>query len=217
MKEIMKSQMRSQMDFMYRDLFDLLGLAPEKQEALSKMLADRAQAGMDIGFAMMSGQKPSPEEMKKKQEEAKAATEASDKALKELLGDSDYAKFESFEKSQPERQQLNTLNSQLKDKGIALSEEAESKLMDAMFQERTNFKYDVNMGDQKDFDLSKFTQENLTRYSEQQAELRGKVLTRAETILTPDQLEVFRKSQEQQAAMEKMGMEMGLKMMGGKK
>jgi hypothetical protein len=36
-------------------------------------------------------------------------------------------------------------------------------------------------------------------------------------VLTPDQLEVFRKSQEQQAAMEKMGMEMAQKMMGGKK
>ena len=55
------------------------------------------------------------------------------------------------------------------------------------------------------------------RFSEQQQELRGKILTKAEGILTPDQMEVFRKSQEQQAAMEKMGMQMGLKMMGGEK
>ena len=172
---------------------------------------------MDMGLAMMGGNKLSEEDRKKKTEEMKLATETSDKVLKELLGDSDFAKFESFEKSQPERQQLTTLNTQLRDKGIALSEEAESKLMDAMFEERTNFKYDNNFGDQKNFDAGKFTDEGLSRFSEQQTELRGKILTRAEGILTVEQLDVFRKSQEQQAAMEKMGMEMGLKMMGRKK
>ena len=216
MREMMKSQMRSQVDFMYRDLFDLLGLDAGKQEKLTKLLVDRAGAGMDLGFSMMGGEKISDEERKKKTEAMAAATAESDKALKELLGD-DYAKYDSFEKSQPERQQLNTLNGLLKDKGIALSEEVESKLMDTMFQERTNFKYDVDLSDQKTFDPEKLTTQNLTRFQEQQAVLRGQILSKVEPILTPDQLEVFRKSQEQQAAMEKMGMEMAQKMMGGKK
>lgn len=216
MKEMMKTQMRSQLEFAYRDLFDLLGLDPAKQEVLTKMLADRAGAGMEMGLAMMGGDKMSQEEQRKKTEEAKAATAVSDKALRELLGEADYAKFESFEKSQPERQQLNMLNSQLKEKGIALSEEAETKLMDVMFQERSNFKYDTDFADQKNFDMDKYNEAGLTRYAEQQKELRGKILSRVEGILTPDQIEVFRRSQEQQAAMEKMGMEMGLKMMGRK-
>ncbi|MES2466036.1 MAG: hypothetical protein V4675_01945 [Verrucomicrobiota bacterium] len=216
MREMMKSQMRSQVDFMYRDLFDLLGLEAGKQEQLTKLLVERAGAGMDLGFSMMGGEKISDEERKKKTEALAAATAESDKALKALLGD-DYAKFDSFEKSQPERQQLNTLNGLLKDKGIALSEEAESKLMDTMFKERTNFKYDVDLSDQKTMDPGKFTAENLSRFQEQQAVLRGQILSKVEPILTPDQLEVFRKSQEQQAAMEKMGMEMAQKMMGGKK
>ena len=216
MREVMKSQMRSQVDFMYRDLFDLLGLDAGKQEQLTKLLVDRAGAGMDLGFSMMGGEKISDEERKKKTGAMAAATAESDKALKELLGD-DYAKYDSFEKSQPERQQLNTLNGLLKDKGIALSEEAESKLMDTMFKERTNFKYDVDLSDQKTMDPGKFTAGNLSRFQEQQAVLRGQILSKVEPILTPDQLEVFRKSQEQQAAMEKMGMEMAQKMMGGKK
>jgi hypothetical protein len=216
MREVMKSQMRSQVDFMYRDLFDLLGLDAGKQEQLTKLLVDRAGAGMDLGFSMMGGEKISDEERKKKTEAMAAATAESDQALKELLGD-DYAKYDSFEKSQPERQQLNTLNGLLKDKGIALSEEAESKLMDTMFKERTSFKYDVDLSDQKTMDPKKFTAENLSRFQEQQAVLRGQILSKVEPILTTDQLEVFRKSQEQQAAMEKMGMEMAQKMMGGKK
>ena len=215
MREALKSQMRTQVDMQYRDLFDLLALDEEKKEQLGKLLLDRTSAGMELGMSMMSGTKLSAEEQKKKTEEMKAVTDASDKALKELLGEADYQQFDSFEKSQPERQQLSALNGQLKDQGIALSEEAESKLMDAMFEERSNFKYDVDFSDKKSFDPAKFTEENMSRFQEQQAVLRGKVLARAEPILTPEQLDVFRKSQEQQAAMEKMGMQMGLKMMRG--
>ena len=217
MKEMVKAQMTTQVEVMFRDLFDLLGLDADKQDKLTKMLVDRSAAGMDLGMSMMGGNKLSDEDRKSKTEEMTTATAASDKAIKELLGDADYGKFESYEKSQPERMQLKTLNSQLKDKGIALTEEAESKLMDTMFQERTNFKYDTDLSDQKSFDPDKFTDQNLTRFQEQQAVLRGNILTKAQGILSPGQLEVFRKSQEQQAAMEKMGMEMGLKMMGGKK
>ncbi|MDB6070261.1 MAG: hypothetical protein JWL81_1432 [Verrucomicrobiales bacterium] len=217
MRDAMKAQMRSQVEFMYRDLFDLLGLDATKQESLTKLLQERSSAGMELGLAMMGGEPISDEDKKKKMEEMKLANEESDKVMKELLGDADFTKFQQFEKSQPERQQLNALNGQLKDKGIGLSEQAESQLMDAMFNERTNFKYDVNFADQKNFDPSQFTEQNLGRFTEQQAELRGKILEKAGGILTPEQLDVFRKSQEQQAAMEKMGMEMGLKMMGGKK
>jgi hypothetical protein len=217
MKDVIRSNMRPQVDLMYRDLFDLLGLDETKQDQLSKILAQRLGAGMELGFDMMGGNKLTPEEKKQKTEAMKAATEASEKALKELLGTADYAKFDAYEKSQPERQQLSALNGQLKDKGLGLTEEAESQLMDAMYQERTNFKYDTDLSDQKNLDFDSFTEANLQRFQEQQVELRAKILERAGSILSPEQLEVFRTHQEQQAVMEKMGMEMGLKMMGGKK
>ncbi len=217
MREVMKGQMRSQVDFMYRDLFELLGLEPEKQQKLSKLLLDRMSAGMEVGLSMAGGVKPSAEEMKKRGEAMKVANAASEVAIKELLGENSYGQYERFEKSQPERQQLSALNGQLKDQGIGLSEEAESKLMDAMYQERSNFKFDVNFADQQSLDPTQLTEENVNRYQEQQATLRGQVLAKAEGILTAPQLEVFRKSQEQQAAMEKMGLQMGVKMMGASK
>ena len=217
MREAMKAQMRPQVDFMYRDLFDLLGLDPEKQEKLTKLLLDRMNAGMEVGLAMAGGAQGAGEEVKQRAEAMKAANEASDAEIKSLLGDSGYGQYERFEKSQPERQQISALNGQLKDKGLGLSEEAESKLMDAMYEERNNFKFDVNFADQKTMDPTQLTEENVNRYQEQQALLRGQVLAKAEGILTEPQLEVFRKSQEQQAAMEKMGLQMGVKMMGASK
>ena len=217
MREAMKAQMRPQVDFMYRDLFDLLGLDPEKQEKLTKLLLDRMNAGMEVGLAMAGGAQGAGEEVKQRAEAMKAANEASEAEIKSLLGDSGYGQYERFEKSQPERQQISALNGQLKDKGLGLSEEAESKLMDAMYEERNNFKFDVNFADQKTMDPTQLTEENVNRYQEQQALLRGQVLAKAEGILTEPQLEVFRKSQEQQAAMEKMGLQMGVKMMGASK
>lgn len=216
MMEAIKSQARSQVDLMYRDLFDLLGLDEDKQSQLSKLLADRTSAGMELGMAMMGGAKTDKDTLKKMGEDLKKAQAASDQALKDLLGEEAYSKFDRFEKSQPERQQLNTLNSQLKDKGLGLTAEAESQLMDAMYQERTNYKFEQDFADQSNFDPDTFNEAAVQRYNEQQIELQAKVLQRAQGILNAEQLEIFRQSQEQAAAMQKMGMEMGLRMMKGK-
>ncbi|MES2706895.1 MAG: hypothetical protein V4726_09870 [Verrucomicrobiota bacterium] len=212
MRDMMKSQARGQVDFMYRDLMDMLNLPPEKRDALTKILTDRADIGMEMGMAMMSGKKPTEEEKKAQSEAMAKMTTDTDKALKELLGDEDYPKFDQFEKSQPERMQLNSLTAQLKDAGLELAPEAETQLMDAMYEERTQFKFDNDMGNQKNTDMSRLTPENIQRYQDQTAILRGKVYDRAAKILTPEQLPVFKKSQDTQAAMEKMGMEMAGKM-----
>lgn len=216
MMDAIKTQARAQVDLMYRDLFDLLGLDEAKQSKLSKLLADRAGAGMELGMAMMGGTKTDKDTLKKMGEDLKKAQTASDQALKDLLGDEAYSKFDRFEKSQPERQQLNTFNSQLKDKGMGLTPEAESQLMDAMYQERTNFKFEQDFADQSNFNPDTFNETAVQRYTEQQSELQAKVLQRAQGILNAEQMEIFRQSQEQAAAMQKMGMEMGLRMMKGK-
>ena len=61
-------------------------------------------------------------------------------------------------------------------------------------------------------DPLQFTEANMERYGEQQKTLQAQVLKRAGTVLNKEQLEVFRQSQVQQATMEKMGREMGMKM-----
>lgn len=212
MRDMMKTQMRGQIETQYRDLFDLLDLDQGQRDNMGKVLAERQSSGMDIGLALMSGETLSPEEKKAKETEMKQLKEKSEAELKTLLGEEKYGEFERFEKSQPERMQLSTLNNQLRDKGLALSTEAESQLMDAMYQERTAFKYDNDLSDQNNMDTSRFTEENLKRFEEQNAELQQKVLSRASEILTAEQLDVFQKSQEQQSSMMKMSMKMAAKM-----
>lgn len=210
-KEAMKAQMRGQVDYLYRDLLDMLNLPAEKRDTVNKVLLDRTAAAAELGMKMMSGQKLTPEEQKAQSESLKKAMEDSDTALKDVLGE-DYAKFDKFEKSQPERMQLTSITGQMKDAGVELSPEAESQLMDAMYEERTSFKFDNDMGNQRNFDMSRLTAENLQRYQEQSVILQGKIYDRAAKILSPEQLPVFRKSQESQAALQKMQLEMAAKM-----
>jgi hypothetical protein len=211
-REAMRAQMRGQVDYLYRDLLDMLNLPEDKREAVSKLLTDRTAAAAELGMRMMGGKKLTPEEQKAQSESMSKSIADSDTALKEALGEQDYAKFDRFEKSQPERMQLNSITSQMKDAGVELSPEAESQLMDAMYEERTAFKFDNDMGNTRNFDMSRLTAENLQRYQEQHVILQEKIYDRAASILSPEQLPVFKKSQESQAALQKMQLEMAAKM-----
>lgn len=202
-RDAMRTQMRGQVDYLYRDLLDMLNLPQEKRDEVSKLLLDRTAAAAELGMKMMSGKKLTPEEQQAQGDALKKATADSDTALKEVLGE-DYAKFDRFEKSQPERMQLNAITSQMKDAGVELSPEAESQLMDAMYEARTSFKFDNDMGNPRNFDMSRLTAENLQHYQEQTVILQGQIYDKAAKILTPEQLPVFRKSQESQAALQKM-------------
>lgn len=215
MLDMMKVQMRSGIEMLYNDLFDLMELDDSTRDAVMKILVERSTAGMDMGFAMMAGSDISDEESARTAEEVAALHKESESQLKELLGSEGYVIFERYEKSQPERQQLKVLSSQLRTAGMPLSEDAEASLMDAMFEERMDFKYDVDFPDQNTaLDPSAMTKPHSDRYFEQQEQLQKKVILRAESILSPEQMDVFRAALEQQRAFEKMSMEMGLKMLG---
>jgi len=135
LRDAMKAQTRGQVDYLYRDLMDMLELPPDKRDSLTKLLVERTSAGAELGMSLMSGKKLSPEEMKAQSEAILKQTQESDKQLKELLGEADYQKFDRFEKSQPERMQLNTLTSQMKEAGLPLTPESEDQLMDAMYRD----------------------------------------------------------------------------------
>lgn len=205
-QDAIKAQTRQQIDAVYRDLFDLLELDPQKREAVEKLLAERARAQMTSGMGLMDPNL-TPEEREAKAKEVQASVAEAEKKIQEELGDENFDKLKRFEDSQTERAQIKTFSGMLKDAGIEFPEETESKLMDAMFEERKNFKFDFDFSRPDSADFTKLNEDSLNRFSEQNAQLREKILERAETVLNPEQMEVFRKVQEHQAAMEKMGLQ----------
>jgi hypothetical protein len=216
MKDMIKANSRMQIESMYRDVFDLLELDENQRANLEKILADRTNAQFEIGMSFMNGGAMTDAERKAKGEEMKKAMTESEERLKAELGEEKFAMFKRYEESQGERMQLKTFSGMLREQSLELSEAAESELMTAMFEERKNFKFDNDLGRPDQTDFSKFNDASISRFTEQSAELRGKILSRARNILTSDQIEVFQKAQDQQANMEQMGLRMARSMIGGK-
>lgn len=200
MRDAFRAQARASIGLMYGELLDLLELDEPTRASVLRILGDRQEAIMDASMAFWEGRKPTAEDTAKMSE----ATTKAEEELKALLGEESYGKLAKYEDSQPERQQLQALAAQ----GLQLDEETEGRLMDAMYQERKNQSFDYDLARPEKVDYSRMTAEAIDRHVEQSAALRGRVLERARGILTPEQMPVFERAQQQQAAMEKFGLDM---------
>jgi hypothetical protein len=213
MRDAFKAQARMGIDMVYRDLFDLLNLQEPKRSELEKLISEKAAAGMEIGFSML-GTKKTPEEIKAASAELVAKNKEMDNKIKALLGEEDFNKVQRYEDSTNERMQLKTFSGMLASKNLEIDEATESRLMDAMYDERKNFPFASEFSSQHNPNMGRFTADNMTRFGEEYGQMSESVVNRAAGILTAPQLEVFKESQTQMATMVQMHIEMAGKMFG---
>jgi hypothetical protein len=212
MRDTLRAQSEAYLDFEYRDLFDHLGLDEKKREAVLAVLKERLAKQTDLGLSALDKSGSAGDRQKASDELAKLTADTGAK-LKELLGES-YSQFDRFEKSQPEREQLKTLTSMLKDQSLSLDEATETKLMDAMYDTRSAFKFDRDLSDENTLSPEDLSQAVVDRYLQQNDELQQQIQQKAKTILSPEQFEVFVKSQENQRQVTQMGIQMLRQMTG---
>ena len=210
-RDALKAQTRAQLENEYRDLFDSLGLDEATADAVMKLITDRAFAQMDSAFAMSSG---SPEEKAAAAAALKAESDKAEAALKEKLGPN-YASFEKFEKSAPERQQLKMVKSAFKDKGLDFDEATEAKLMDSLYETRSNWKFEHDYSNPANLSPDSLNEEALNRYAEENAKMQESVETKVREFLSPEQFDAFRSAQKQQQEMMQLGLKMSRGMFGG--
>ena len=210
-RDALKAQTRAQLENEYRDLFDSLGLDETTADAVMKLVTDRAFAQMDSAFAMSSG---SPEEKTAAAAALKAESDKAEAALKEKLG-ANYASFEKFEKSAPERQQLKMVKSAFKDKGLDFDEATEAKLMDSLYETRSNWKFEHDYSNPANLSPDSLNEEALNRYAEENAKMQESVETKVREFLSPEQFDAFRAAQKQQQEMMQLGLKMSRGMFGG--
>ena len=210
-RDALKAQTRAQLENEYRDLFDSLGLDETTSDAVMKLITDRAFAQMDSAFAMSSG---SPEEKAAAATALKAESDKAEAALKEKLGPN-YASFEKFEKSAPERQQLKMVKSAFKDKGLDFDEATEAKLMDSLYETRSNWKFEHDYSNPANLSPDSLNEEALNRYAEENAKMQESVETKVREFLSPEQFDAFRSAQKQQQEMMQLGLKMSRGMFGG--
>jgi hypothetical protein len=213
MRDMIRAQQKGQMDLMFGQLFKYLQLPDADLEAFKDLLLDKQMALAGISLDAMGAAK-TEEERKAAAERIKTTIADFDARIKEFLGDDDFAVYRSYEETQPDRMQVTMFKGALK-AGDALTEDQEDSLIRAMHEERTNFHFSVRgFGDNQLPNASQFTPDMIAKMLEESAKLQEKYVSRAAAILTPSQIEQFRTSQQEQRAMQEMGIKMAAKMFG---
>jgi hypothetical protein len=217
MREAIAAQQKAALgpiiDKTYSKLFSDLKLTPDQASALKEMLLNKQMSAAQMGMSALSAE-GDPTKAADLGQKVKAASDAADAEIKAFLGDDKYAQLKDYEKSSADRMAISGLKDQLNG-AAALTADQEQRLIDAMTQERQNFKFTTDFADKSKLtgDLSAtFTEENVNRFIQEMDQLNQKFVGQAQNILNPDQLDAFQKFLNNQQALQKMGMQMGAKM-----
>lgn len=222
MRDMIKNQQKTvlggMVDKNYAEFFKAMNLTPEQSAALKDLILNKMLGNADLGMEMMGGEMDA-EKRAALTKQMKESTEALNAQIKELLGAENYSLYETYEKSIPDRMAVEQLKGQL-DSNLALNANQEQLLIAAMSEERQGFKFTTDFSNQQDFSedmLSRFTEDRISLFLEEQDQLNQKYLARAQTILSADQYATYQKSLKNQQEMMKMGMKMAASMFGTKK
>jgi hypothetical protein len=192
MREMLKSQFRAGIDFVYRDLYGLLDLKEGQRSVLEKLIKKKGSIGLEAALDLMDGNKTTADR-KAAAADVLAKMAELDGQIKELLGKEEYEKMTRYEQSTLERQQLAAFDTMLKSKDMRLDESTEARLMDVMYREREKFPFIGTYTDHTNPDILRFTVENSARFSSEYAQLNESIGKQAATLLPAEQLGIPRK------------------------
>ncbi|MDD4736796.1 MAG: hypothetical protein PHP44_11910 [Kiritimatiellae bacterium] len=209
MKEAIRLQQKSTMELMYGGLFSYLDLEGEERTAFEDLLLDRQMALMEQSFLGMSGDL-TPEQRREQMAKAQTIREKYEAVIQGFLGADDYAVFQDYEQTQPERVQILQFKQSLS-AGNTLTPNQEHELILSMKEARTNYAFTVDMAG-LERDPSQLTEETLEGICRDFEQLNGLYEERAAAVLSEEQQEAFAAFLQQQLVMQRAGMKMALKM-----
>jgi hypothetical protein len=217
MKKMISDQQRAVVEAMYGPLFKELNLTPDQEAAFKQLLADQQAKGVELAGALLGGDKEARaralEQMKEQQRE-------SDEQIRALLGESGYASYKEYTETMGERTAVQQFSQRLSGGPNALSDAQSRTLAQIMTEERRNATWspgeNIYTTDPNERGLQAVMSESAAqRALEQQQLANERVLARAATVLNADQLASLREFQENQLRMQRFGLEMGRRFLGG--
>lgn len=218
MKEMIKKQQKAvlgpMMEKNYAKLFADLHLNQDQAGTLKDMLLNKQLGAADMGLSMLSGDSD-PEKRAEMMKQVKEASDAADARIKEFLGDDGYTQFQSYEKTVPDRMAVSNFKDQLSGGVSPLSGDQEQQLIDALTQERQNFKFTTDFNDQSKMaadPASMLTEERIETLFKEMGTLNEQYISRAQGILSQEQLASFEQYLRNQQSLQKAGMQMATKL-----
>ncbi len=222
MRAMVKKQQEAVVGMMidrnYADFFKSLNLSPEQSAALKDFISKKALIDAGMGLDLMAGNMDA-DQRKAITDQAKSERDAIDEQIKGFLGTDNYAQYQAYEKTIPERQALQQFKDSLAGSSTMMSGDQEQQLLKAMSDEREAFKFSTDFQDRSKFDgdfENTLTDEKIDTFLAEQEQLTQKYLERARAILSADQLASYEKFLANQREMTKAGLKMAAAMFGGK-
>lgn len=206
-KEAMKLGSQGMLEGMFRELFDLLDLDPETKKAFLAAMSDAQIQQQTVGMKLLTAGSMTKEGKAALAKELKDNHLAMEEKIKGILGTEEkFSQYKQFQDSAPERQQLTGLKDKFAAAGAPMDDSLEQSVMDVMYSERKNMKWDYDYTDQQDVRPEKFTDESIARFEAQNKEYDQRMEARLNGALNESQMEAFRQQRQQQHAMESMGL-----------
>ena len=184
MNKMMKTAIQQQMDAKFAGMKAKLNLSPDQEKAIREIMDNQASRGAEITQKWMKGELTA-EEMAKMGKEPKTEEEQ----IKALLSPEQVAAYDEYEKEEKTRMARLAANSELMQmqSALRLSEEQQDKVFEVLVSQ-TQAQFDwKNTNPADGVDILRNSASNKL------AALQG--------VLTPEQLESYRKFQEQQMKM----------------
>ncbi|HWD91095.1 MAG TPA: hypothetical protein VG938_01985 [Verrucomicrobiae bacterium] len=215
MREMIKSQQKAALgpmiDKQYSGLFKQLNLTPDQAAAFKDLIEKKMLAGADEGFSMMDNSLDASQRADIAKQ-VKSQTDDVDNQIKQYLGDDNYQAFQSYEKSVPDRVSVGQFNDQFAGTANALTASQQDQLTQAMSDARNNFTWTSGLN-QKDAgmggDMSTLlTEDNINKFVQEREQFDQQFLTRAQQILSPEQLTAFQDFQKTQRDLQLAGLKM---------
>ena len=217
-KEAMKQGSKGMVEAISKELLELMDLDPEAKKAFLSALTDAQMEQQALGMKMLSAGKMTKEEREALSKDLKDKHEAHEAKIKEILGnDEKFSQYKQYQDSMPERQQLGGMKDRFSAANAPMSEEQEQQIMDVMYSERKNMKWDHDYADQQDINPEKFTDASIARYEAQSKEYDQRMEARLQGTFSEPQMEAFREQRNMQHTMESMGLNFAKAMFGEEK
>lgn len=222
MREMIKTQQKAFMGPMitkqYAEFFKQANLSSDDSDQLKKLMTDKMLVGADQGMAMLDDNVTAQEraDLGKK---IKADQDDYDAQIKQLLGDN-YPAYQSYEKTVPDRTEVNQFGDQLSG-DQSLTAEQKSQLIQELGDTRSSFKWTTDYTKNKTPEdgnyAAMFSEEKLNTFTQEKEQFDNEFLAKAQKILTPEQATKYAEFQKTQRDMQMMGMKMAAQMFGQKK
>ncbi len=213
-REMIRTQQRMMVDQMYGPLIKRLGLTPEDAAKFKELLTDNMMSAADKASSLFGamGSTNSSEAIKGMTAQQKSF----DEQVKSFLGEDGYAQYKDYQETMGERTLLNRYKMQA-GSDYNLNDQQTEALLTIMKEEKKNVAAATGLplADNSN-DPAKLqamlSGDKLDQYLQAQDSVNQRVYQRAQTFLSPDQLNTLSRFQTNQTQMMRMGMGMMRKM-----